>query len=458
MKVIILGGGLTGLAAGWKLTKAEIPVTIIEALDHVGGLAASFNWHGFPLDIGPHKLYPQKESILKFLQLLLPDQLQVHKKQSSVYIKDRLVGSPPTVKTAYHLFWPAVFAFFSYLFSGAAYRLKDKSEISYQDYVVARFGNYLFKHIFGPQAIKIWGEPSQLVAELGRIRLPYKNLFEVIKSAFLRKQNKNVSAAKFYYPKDGIGQLAAALAAQITANGGEIVLGQKPKLINLSLDGVEILLSNGKCFLGDIVVSTIAPDSLMEILNPQPPDQVQEAASKLGFRPLIVCYVAINKAKISPNHWIIFPETKFCFNRLYEVKSFTSVDTNPNETVIVAEITTEPKNLWAKEDKEILREVTQDLKATGLVNPNNIVDYKVVRIKRAYPLLNLGYAEKRQLVLDYLHSLPNILCVGRSGLFIYNNMDHSLEMGLSAAEHILSNSLDLWPKKANIFFCSRIVD
>ena len=48
MKVIILGGGLSGLAAGYRLSKAGNEVTILEKEDYLGGLASSYaiSWGG----------------------------------------------------------------------------------------------------------------------------------------------------------------------------------------------------------------------------------------------------------------------------------------------------------------------------------------------------------------------------------------------------------------------------
>ncbi|MFN3622172.1 MAG: FAD-dependent oxidoreductase, partial [Nitrososphaerales archaeon] len=74
-RVIILGAGLTCLAAAWKLTKEGFKVSVVEAQKRLGGLAASFKWHGFWLDLGPHKLYPQKKELEHFLLTVFKDKL-----------------------------------------------------------------------------------------------------------------------------------------------------------------------------------------------------------------------------------------------------------------------------------------------------------------------------------------------------------------------------------------------
>ena len=43
-------------------------------------------------------------------------------------------------------------------------------------------------------------------------------------------------------------------------------------------------------------------------------------------------------------------------------------------------------------------------------------------------------------IMDYLKKFQNLQMIGRNGTFRYNNMDHSVEMGLYAAWNIMSGS------------------
>jgi hypothetical protein len=61
----------------------------------------------------------------------------------------------------------------------------------------------------------------------------------------------------------------------------------------------------------------------------------------------------------------------------------------------------------------------------------------VRRVPFAYPVYDLTYKENLTPVLDFVHSLENIQTGGRQGLFRYNNMDQSVEMGRRMAWSIL---------------------
>ena len=62
--VVVLGGGVAGLASAYYLTRAGFPVTVVERAPVLGGLCGSFQSNGFTLDHGPHKLYSVVPGIL----------------------------------------------------------------------------------------------------------------------------------------------------------------------------------------------------------------------------------------------------------------------------------------------------------------------------------------------------------------------------------------------------------
>ena len=76
---------------------------------------------------------------------------------------------------------------------------------------------------------------------------------------------------------------------------------------------------------------------------------------------------------------------------------------------------------------------------------NNIINSKVIRVPKCYPVYETGYQENLNVIIDYLKSIENLLPIGRYGSFKYNNQDHSIFMGLMAAEKKTKNSsIDLW--------------
>src|SRR2546426_2744336 len=92
--VVVLGGGVAGLAAAYYLARDGWPVTVVEKAAALGGLCGSFQSHGFTLDHGPHKLYSVVPGILDEIRSLLGDRLIEHKKRNRIRLLGRYLDYP----------------------------------------------------------------------------------------------------------------------------------------------------------------------------------------------------------------------------------------------------------------------------------------------------------------------------------------------------------------------------
>ena len=118
----------------------------------------------------------------------------------------------------------------------------------------------------------------------------------------------------------------------------------------------------------------------------------------------------------------------------------------PGKTSLVMEyFCFEVDDIWKKPDSELI-ELTQNelIEKLRFISEDNILDSCVVRVKKAYPMYDLGYKKHLTVVLGYLNKFKNLHLIGRNGTFRYNNMDHSIEMGIKAARKILGSDEDIF--------------
>lgn len=88
-KIGIIGGGLTGLTTAYRLVQSGADVTIFEASDRLGGLAAGCELAGHRVEQAYHFLYKTDEYILALVdELGLSDKLTYHKSSVSTYYDD----------------------------------------------------------------------------------------------------------------------------------------------------------------------------------------------------------------------------------------------------------------------------------------------------------------------------------------------------------------------------------
>ena len=76
-RVVVVGGGLAGLAAAYDLSRAGCAVTILEAAAEFGGLASSFRLEGVPVERFYHFICRSDDHLVRLVRELgLDDKLR----------------------------------------------------------------------------------------------------------------------------------------------------------------------------------------------------------------------------------------------------------------------------------------------------------------------------------------------------------------------------------------------
>jgi len=68
--IAIIGGGITGLAAAYELTRRQVPFVLLEAANRAGGLILTEQVEGFTIDAGADSLLVQKPAAIQLCQEL----------------------------------------------------------------------------------------------------------------------------------------------------------------------------------------------------------------------------------------------------------------------------------------------------------------------------------------------------------------------------------------------------
>jgi protoporphyrinogen oxidase len=340
-----------------------------------------------------------------------------------------------------------------------------KKPETYEEYFLKGFGKTGYELIFKDYAWKVWGDPKTLSEEIGRKRTPVPSIFKLVVGVLSGSKNKpDVSAEFFYYPKQGVGVVCDSIRKKIEEKGGKIILNSKITKIGVTdskAESVEFESKEGKQTLkADFVISTIPLSELVGVIDPVAEESVIEEAKKLEYKALMVMFIVLDKERAIKDNWIFFPERKFIFNRVAEQKSFSEHTIPDGKTVIMAEVTcSERSQLWKMDDDSLFKAIIRDLEEAGIAEEKEVAEYFSKRIKKVYPVYLVDYRKSLGKVQEYLDTIPNLLSVGRYGLFNYNNMDHCIDMAEKTADHIAKNkNADDWKKSREYFNSYRIVD
>lgn len=90
-RVLVIGAGFTGLAAAFDLARAGVPVTVLDADAHVGGLAGAFDTQGDRLDRFYHHWFTSDHEIMQLVdELGLSADITLRATATGVWYNDSL--------------------------------------------------------------------------------------------------------------------------------------------------------------------------------------------------------------------------------------------------------------------------------------------------------------------------------------------------------------------------------
>lgn len=468
-RVLIIGAGVAGLAAALRLLelKPDWHVTIIEQEDHPGGLASSMRNEEFRADLGPHRIYtelPEIEALLP--ELIGREQMLTVQRKSELLLGGHFYKYP--IRAGELLRQLGVFAMARFFFSAASGKIHSLfgKPKTFEDAMVHGFGRAAYEFMVKPYAGKVWKiDPGHLSAEVARVRVSAGNANKLIARLFRRRERKGAQTAlnEFTYIRGGVENLVKNLQEKVVKRGAHIEL-------NSRLEGFEggngrvlrARISGGKTEAFNEVISTIPLPRLVEMLQPLSTSPTAlAAAGELEYIGLILVGVMLHRERFSENSWIYFPEENLVFNRAYEPRNFDPSMAPEGRTLLVFEVTARwDSDLWRASDDEITQRVLVDAKALKLVADADIAGAFAQRIPYTYPLYSVEYQELLEQMFAYLRQFGNLVSTGRQGLFNHNNMDHSMLMGIRAAEYVAQEEAPAarWYEDLTQFATFRIVD
>lgn len=456
-KAVVIGAGISGLSAAKKLADAGMRVTVIEQDGMIGGLSASFKHKDMLLDYGPHKLYSQL-AVMDDVKRLMQGRLLEHEKKSKVWLCGRYFNFPLSLVEAGLRLNPFTTLGLGFSYVGAM--VGGKKATCYTDYVTSRFGKKAYDLVFGPYAEKVWGDPSRLSPDMAASRVAAPSLLEMVKrTVFGDKDKPELSAKTFFYPRKGLQELHDVYADEIRKAGGRIVTdcactgfeltGGKITAVKVKHDG------KNHAEAADIVVSTMPLVPLLKFL---PKDEgARDAAARLQYKDLALLYIVVNKPRLFEESFLFYPGNDVVFNRISEQKAFSPEMVPPGKTTLCVELT-HPDYVKAP-DKEIFDRAVMDLEKTKILKKEDVADWFIVRVPKAYQIYDLEYKENIATIFSYLDTIENLYSVGRNGAFSYTGMVDCIDMGYKTADFIVSGRpKNQWKDVRTTFYEYKVVD
>jgi protoporphyrinogen oxidase len=459
-QIVILGGGVAGLATGLELARRGRQVTVLEKGREVGGLARTFvketGVGQFRFDIGGHRFHSHKPEIIGWVQDLLGSDLLRVPRISRIYLPQggggKFVDYPLQFPGALSIFSPAqaVRILSSYAAAATQRRLNGRSpDVSFEDWVVRRFGRALYEVYFEPYTEKVWGIPcNELSADWAAQRISLPSLTEAIKRAlFPGSAPPATIISHFWYPRQGFGMIPDRMRSAIERLGGQVRTSANVSAIVPDRDansdpqtGFTVHFDDdaGQHRLhADRLISSIPLNFLLAGLPAETGSPAVAERFHLRYRDIIVIYLALAAPQISTDSWTYFPGRELLVGRTHEPRNWSTQMAPAGYTSLSAEVfTSQGETAWEQDDASLIQRAASDLVSTGFLPPGKVVDGWVHRVKFAYPLYDIGYASKLYEVREFLERWQRLHLVGRTGSFRYMNSDGVIEDALRLVDFL----------------------
>ncbi len=303
--VVVIGGGMAGLAASSLLASRGIKVTLLEAAQHLGGRARSvaieYNSQVVQLDNGQHIMLGAYTETLKLLArigvkekdafLRIPLSLDIRDKHQTAFKLSTPTFLPAPINQLFG-FLNCVGFSWGERFSVIQFMLTLKKS-QYQLQIDQPLADFLLNHQQSANVIKLLWEPLCLAA----LNTPVKTASSKVFLNVLRDSFKSKTSSDFLLPTLDLSQLFSQPSAHyLKQKGAEVVLNQRVKSIKASSNGYTVFTKESTTkeaqFKASHVIVAMSPVRLRNVLIDLPKlTHVAEQTEHYQYQPIYTIYL-----------------------------------------------------------------------------------------------------------------------------------------------------------------------
>ncbi|MFK0020256.1 protoporphyrinogen oxidase [Streptomyces sp. NPDC090798] len=311
-QVVVIGGGIAGLAAAHRLLDRGARVTVLEASDRVGGKLLPGEIAGARVDLGAESMLARRpEAVALAREVGLADRLRPPATATaSLWTRGALRPMPK----GHVMGVPGTAAALSGVLSDEGLarigrddelpRTEVGDDVAVGEFVAARLGREVVDRLVEPLLGGVYAGDAYRIS----MRLAVPQLFAAVRTHVslteaVREIQAKAAAARQTGPvfmgiEGGVGQLPLAVARSVRARGGEIVTGAPVKELRRAEDGGWRVVAGGRVLHADGVVVAVPAGAAAALLRAEAPAAATELAG-VEYASMALVTLAYRRADIT---------------------------------------------------------------------------------------------------------------------------------------------------------------
>ncbi len=446
-KIVIIGAGPTGLGAAYRLHELGYDNWILyEKSDDVGGHATSHvDKHGFVWDEGGHVIFSHYPYFDKLIDKVLGKEVHERIRESWIVQGDDSWVPYPFQSNLRYL--PKEIQVNCLVGAAKAAANGGSREASnFRDWILGTMGEGIAEAFMFPYNFKVWTTPLEQMSKgwiADRVAVvDFKRLLENV--LYERDDVAWGPNSKFKFPlHGGTGEIYRRMAAYFTE---KIKTGKK--LVEVDMEQRRVSFADGTGDTYDVLISTAPLDLVAHMIKPVN-HRLRDAAQGLEHNNLLVVGLGLKKKIETGRCWIYFTDSAMpCYRATYF--SHYSPFNVPNGDIenyssLMCEMSFRVGE--TPDPEKVLDQVTAGLIRAKMLEESDrarVVSRYHRVVGYSYPIPTLG-RDRALGVLQPALLEKGIYSRGRFGAWRYEigNMDHSVMMGVEAANNIVAGEEEL---------------
>lgn len=416
MRICIIGAGLGGLTAGYRLAANGHDVTILEREPEAGGLMSSFMQGDDAIPQSYHHIMRFDNTTRRLVnELGLMEKYFQKRTKMGFFYKNKVhkLSSPLDLPGFEPLSFSSRIKFAIFGMKVLGVKDWEKFEgITAEEWITKEANAEIYEKMFKPL-----------------LKIKFSNDYNKIAARYVGERLKlGESSGPFGYLEGGLQQILDKMESKIKEFGGRIETGadvtefktKNNKIVSVKYSNNEKI----KEIETDHVIYT-GPPSLLSSLA-KFPEEYEKKLSNIKYKSTICAVIGLNK-KISDYYWINFIDGGFSFGGVIIHSSLNHLIKSAGSVIYVFTYLNQADELWKTDKDKVLEKYLSELEKAFPGIKTNVIWKELFKIKYSKPVYYANYGKGR---LGFKTPMENLYLGGISTFYPkIRNMGTAIESG-----------------------------